>query len=287
MGKISRKLANRFRKSRKLTERLGRQVREETGPVAKDVKSIQQLIEEEGHDALHAAYVAAQNITSFFAEAVSVFDEFDGYCEVVGSAQDEYMPGGPPISPLTNSYFTTWAFFDVRFGPDLETIGTCLMDLADIVEMDPFMVETLRRLQDSRMGIYEHCGWDGSRVCLRELVTGDEFECCVPAGYEGKQGELWFIRLCPPLGDLFDYHLAFTTPYVLTEANKSDWTAYLKKWMMQIDSDDERAALDEFLKYGRDARSWSEYIFLGYHHHRPDAIFLAGLPDVKDSLPHA
>ena len=74
MGKISQKLANRFRKSRKLTERLGRQVREEAGPVAKDVKSIQQLIEEEGHDPLHAAYVAAQNITSFFAEAVSEFD---------------------------------------------------------------------------------------------------------------------------------------------------------------------------------------------------------------------
>ena len=285
MGKISRKLANRFRKSRKLTERLGRQVREETGPVAKDVKSIQQLIEEEGQDPLHAAYVAAQNITSFFAEAVSVFDEFDGYCEVVVSAQDEYMPGGPPMSPLTNSYFTTWAFFDVCFGPDQETIGTCLLDLADILKIDPFIVETLQRLQDSRMGIYEHSGWDGSRLCLRELVTDDEFECCIPTGYRGKQGELWYVRLCPPLGDLFDYHLAFTTPYVLTGSNKSDWTAYLKKSILQ--ADDERTALDESLKYGNDPRSWSEYIFLSYHHHQHEAIFLTGLPDVKDSLPHA
>ena len=285
MGKISRKLAKHFRQTRNLVEKLGRQVQEEAGPVAKDVKSIQQLIEQEGHDPLHAAYVSAQNITSFFAEAVSVFDEFDDYCEIVGSAQDEYMPGGPPMSPLTNSYFTTWAFFDVRFGPDQETIGTCLLDLADILEIDPFMVETLQRLQDSRMGIYEHSGWDGSRLCLRELVTDDEFECCIPTGYQGKQGELWYVRLCPPLGDLFDYHLAFTTPYMLTGANKSDWTAYLKKSVLQ--ADDERAALDEFLKYGNDPRSWSEYIFLGYHHHQHDAIFLTGLPDVKDSLPHA
>ena len=189
MGKISRKLAKRFRQTRNLVEKLGRQVQEEAGPVAKDVKSIQQLIEQEGHDPLHAAYVSAQNITSFFAESVSVFDEFGDYCEIVGSAQDEYMPGGPPISPLTNSYFTTWAFFDVRFGPNQETIGTCLLDLADILEIDPFTVETLQRLQDSRMGIYEHCGWDGSRVCLRELVTGDEFECCIPADYQGKQDE--------------------------------------------------------------------------------------------------
>jgi hypothetical protein len=287
MGKISRKLANRFRKSRRLAEQLRRQAKLEAAPIAKDVKSVQHLIEEEGHDPLHAAYVSAQNLASFFAESVSVFDEFDDYCEIVGSAQDEYMPGGPPMSPLTNSYFTTWAFFDVRFGPDQETIGSCLLDLAEMLEMDPFMVETLRRLQDSRMGIYEHCGWVGSSVCLRELVTGDEFECCVPAGYRGKRGELWYVRCCPPLGDLFDYHLAFTTPYVLTEASTSDWTAYLKKSMLQTDSDDERAALDEILKYGHDPRSWSEYIFLGYHHHQHEAIFLAGLPDVKNSLPHA
>ena len=58
------------------------------------------------------------------------------------------------------------------------------------------------------MGIYEHSSSVGSWVCLRELVTGNEFECCVPAGYRGKQGELWYVRCCPPLGDLFDYHLA-------------------------------------------------------------------------------
>ena len=74
---------------------------------------------------------------------------------------------------------------------------------------------------------------------------------------------------------------------MLTEASKSDWTAFLKKSILQSDSDDQRSALDEFLKYGHDPRSWSEFIFLGYHHHRPDAVFLAGLPDVKDSLPHA
>ena len=287
MGIISRKLIGRFRRNHRLSERLGRQMRAEAGPIARDVKSIQQLIEEEGHDPLHAAYVATQNITSLFAESVSEFDEFDDYCEIVGSAQDEYMPGGPPMSPLTSSYFTTWAFFDVRFGPDQETTGTCLLDSAELLEIDPYMAETLQKLQDSRMGIYEHCGWNGSRVYLRELVTGAEFECCVPAGYRGKQGELWYVRCCPPLGDLFDYHLAFTTPYVLTGANKSDWTAYLKKSILQIAADNESAAIDELLKYGQDPRSWSEYIFQGYHHHQHEAIFLAGLPDVKDSLPHA
>ena len=47
------------------------------------------------------------------------------------------------------------------------------------------------------------------------------------------------------------------------------------------------------MKYGKAAksrradRSWSEFVFQAYHHHQNDAIFLAGLPDVKGSRPNA
>src|SRR2546423_13156765 len=156
MGVISKKLAARFRKSRRQRDDLRRQAAADFARVPRDVKGVEALVRS-GHDPLHAAYVAAQNFTSFFAEAVSQFPEFDPYRRVVGPAQDEYLPGGPPMSPLTMSCFTTWAFFDVRFGPDGETIGTCLLDVADLPELDPFMAETVRRLQGSRMGVYEQC----------------------------------------------------------------------------------------------------------------------------------
>ena len=157
------------------------------------------------------------------------------------------------MSPLTRSYFTTWAFFDVRFGPERETIGTCLLDVADLLGMDPFMAETIRRFQGSRMGIYEHSGTEGGRCRLRELVTEDECTCHVASGYRGKPGELWYVRLCPPLLDLVDYHVAFTTPYVLIGTTKADWTAYLKKSM--LGSADTRKALHEFMKFGKAAKS--------------------------------
>ncbi len=54
---------------------------------------------------------------------------------------------------------------------------------------------------------------------------------------------------------------------------------------------DTKKALHEFMKFGNAAksrradRSWSEFVFQAYHHHQNDAIFLAGLPDVKDSRP--
>jgi hypothetical protein len=32
---------------------------------------------------------------------------------------------------------------------------------------------------------------------------------------------------------------------------------------------------------------WNEYIFLAYVNHRTDATFMAGIPDIRESLPHA
>ena len=287
MGQASRKLANRFRHSRRGNQGFRQQANQDAVRIPTDVKNIQHLVEHEGYDPLHAAYISAQNLLSFFAESVSTFEEFDAYCAIVGAAEDAYIPGGPPLSPITVSYFTTWALFDVRFGPDQETIGTCLLDVAELVGMDTRTLETVQNFQASRMGIYEHVGRVASRVRLRELVTGDTFECYVAAGYLGKEGELWYVRRCPPLRDLFNYHLIFTTPYVLTETSKADWTAYLNKSILETGRTDRRTALHEVLKYGREPRFWSEFIVLGYHHYQPDAIFLAGLPDVKGSLPHA
>jgi len=176
MGVISKKLASQFRKAKKQLGNLRRQVAADFGQVSRDVKTVQALVRS-GHDPLHAAYIAAQNFTSFFAEAVSQFSEFDSYCTIVGSAEDEYKPDAPPLSPLTTrSYFTTWAFFDVRFGPDGETIGTCLLDVADLLGLDSFMAETTRRFQESRMGIYAPSrpgrplwGWPWRRRCGRPL----------------------------------------------------------------------------------------------------------------------
>ena len=41
------------------------------------------------------------------------------------------------------------------------------------------------------------------------------------------------------------------------------------------------------MKYGPEIHYWNEFVFKAYHHHQQDAVFLAGIPDVKASLPHA
>jgi hypothetical protein len=284
MGAISKKLAARFGRPKSQRGYPRRQVTRDVFRAPKDVHTVDDLIRS-GYHPLLAAYAAAQNFTSFFAEAMSEFPELDPYCRIVAAAEEEYMPDGPPMSPLTRSYFTSWAFFDVRFGRDKETIGTCLLDLADVLGMDSFLTETIRRFQASRLGIYEHVGTDGPHVRLKELLTADEFTCHPASAYRGRAGELWYVRVCPPLLGQVDYHLAYGTPYVLM-ATKANWTAYLNRSLRGADAANTRVRLHEHLKFGKGPNYWNEFVFQAYHHHLSNAIFLAGLPDVKGSRPH-
>lgn len=250
-----------------------------------DMPSIEAWIRE-GMDPVHAAYAFVQHITSAFAEGVSQLPEMKAYARIVGAAEEEYMPSGPPMSPLTASFFTSWAFYDLRFD-GTDTLASCLIEANDVVCMNPDQLDALRKLADSRMGVYEQVGTDGPHVRLRELVTGDDYPCHVASGYRGRSGELWYVRLLPPLlPDLARYHIAFTTPYVLM-AGKADWTRFLQRSLMPPTSGDAREALHRFLKYGAGPNDWNEFVFQAYHHHQPDAIFLAGIPDRKATLPHA
>jgi hypothetical protein len=250
-----------------------------------DMPSIEAWIRE-GMDPVHAAYAFVQHITSAFAEGVSQLPEMKAYARIVGAAEEEYMPSGPPMSPLTASFFTTWAFYDLRFD-GTDTLASCLMEANDVVCMNPDQLDALKKLADSRMGVYEQVGTDGPHVRLRELVTGDDYTCHSASGYRGRSGELWYVRLLPPLlPDLARYHVAFTTPYVLM-AGKADWTQFLQRSLMPSRSGDERQALYRLLKYGSGPNYWNEFVFKAYYHHQPDAIFLAGIPDLEATLPHA
>ena len=277
MGPTSTKLKARFAK-------WANQYKQQTRKMAKSIPTIGDVpdlesLTKKGHDPLHSVYITVQNLTSVFAESVSGLPELKTYYKAIEAAEDEYLPQGPPMSPLTCSYFTAWAFFDFQFNRD-ETIGTCLLDLSDQLGMAPGMVEALRQYQQSRMGIYEHCGNLGGRIRLRELLTDAEFLCHNTSGYFGVPGELWYVRLYPPLGDV-DYHVTVTTPYILTQATKVDWTAYLNRAKLSLSSRDDGQRLYNLLKYGSWTRHWHEFVFAAYHHHQHEAIFLAVIPDVK------
>lgn len=274
--------------SRKLHDKLTKAAAPLDLPSAKlkgraDMPSIQKWISE-GMDPVHAAYAFVQQISSTFAEGVSRLPEMKKYAKIVGLAEDEYMPSGPPMSPLTVSFFTTWAFYDLRFD-GTDTLASCQSEANDVICMNPDQLDALKKMAASRMGVYEHVGMDGPHVRLRELVTDAEFTCHNASGYRGRLGELWYVRLLPPLlPDLAQYHIAFTTPYILM-ASKNDWLQFFGRALPDAGKDS--TALHRFFKYGPDMNYWNEFVFKAYHHHQTDAIFLAGIPDLKATLPRA
>ena len=133
-------------------------------------------------DPCHGIYALAENVASLMAESISGMREAKGYVRIVGDAEDEYMPSGPPMSPLTVSYFTMWAQFDVGFGSSRETMGSCILRIAPEFDCPSWLTDTVERMQQSRMGFFVHCGSDGEGFCCARSARGRLFPArCRPA----------------------------------------------------------------------------------------------------------
>jgi hypothetical protein len=128
---------------------------------------------------------------------------------VISDAEDEYLPSGPPMSPLTKSYFTNWAFFDLYTGINKETFGTVAIDMCRYLKVDGSLVTIFECMQNSRMGFYINEGFSGKFVRLKELVTENEIKVIIPSRYIGRKGEMVFARAFPRielrvLGRIYD-----------------------------------------------------------------------------------
>ncbi len=234
----------------------------------------------------HAAYACAQNQLSVMSEQLTALDEMARFVNIISMAEDEYMPSGPPMSPLTTSFFTCWALFDVCVGLAEETITTTAMAVGTAFGMHDELLRLMGLMQHSRMGIYVHEGAEGDSVVLRELVTGAVCRTIVPSGYRGRRGELWYVRVLPPPLPGSE-HVVFTTPYVLVETGQREWQAYFDRDLPDAPPEERIASYQRLMKYGPVRGYWSEFVFEAYVNHRTEVIFLTGLPDVAESRPHS
>jgi len=234
----------------------------------------------------HAVYVHAYNQLSVLTEQLTALDELARFVTIISAAEDDYLPVGPPMSPLTGSFFNLWASFDIALGLARETLGTTAIAVGTALGVHRELLRLFRLMQQSRMGVYLHEGADGDVVMLRELVTGTMCRAIVPAGYGGGAGELWYVRLLPPpLPD--SKHVAFTTPYVLLEPGETAWQEYFRRTLPEGGPRGRTPSYEQHMKYGPQRTYWTEFVFEAYVNHQVEAIFLAGLPDVADSRPHS
>jgi hypothetical protein len=240
-----------------------------------------------GFHPAHAVYVHAQNQVSVMSEQLTALKEMTQFTDLISKAEDEYLPSGPPMSPLTASFFTCWAFFDACLGPDEETIGTTTMTVGATFGMHEELVRVMGLMQESRMGVYVCEGTEENAAVLRELVTDRICRAIVPSGYRGRKGELWYVRVLPPPLPGLSEHVVFTTPYLLLAPGENEWQAYFRRTLSDAPLPDRIARYEHHMKFGPTRNYWTEFVFEAYVNHRTDVIFLAGLPDVPESRPHS
>ena len=248
-------------------------------------------------DPLHALYIYSQNHLSVLIEQISELSILDKLSDRYAKSSDEYMPSGPPMSPLTGSYFTCWGAFDLcTFGAKKETLCTIAIDFCKFINADHGQIEVFEEMQNSRMGIYKHNGVSGKYIHFQELITNKEIKAISSSGYMGQKGEIWLARIFPPLFNSFDYHVVFTTPYILGKLGndnsfvplvETDWVSFFERNLGKMGVQDLNTFYQALMKYGLNTNYWNEYIFLSYRNHSNDMILLEGFPDIPSSLPHA
>lgn len=235
----------------------------------------------------HAAYVYAQNQASVLVEQLVMLPGMERFVRIIDNAQEQYVPNGPPMSPLTSSFFTNWSMFDVAIGLGRETLGTIAMAVGKAFGMHHDLLRMIGLMQDSRMAVYVHEGFDDDKILLRELVTNQRCKAICPTGYRGRSGQLWYARVLPPPFTEMDVHVVFTTPYVLVTPDERGWQAYFDRTLPQQTPEKRLAAYEKHMKWGPARDYWTEFVFEAYVNHRHDVIFLSGLPDVPESRPHS
>jgi hypothetical protein len=237
-----------------------------------------------GFEPAHAVYVYTQNQVSIMSEELTALQELAPLDDILAKAEDAYTPSAPPMSPLTTSYFTCWAFFDACAGPANETVGTTILAIGAALGLHTELLRLVRLMQESRMGLYIHQGTEGELAILEDFITGEVCRTLVPAGYSGEKGELWYVRVLPPPIQGSSLHVAFTTPYIVLQPGPREWLAYVSRTFSGT------ASIGDYIdhmKYGPTREYWNEYVFEAYVNYRTEAIFLAGLPDVAESRPHS
>ena len=297
IGPIARKIITGLRKAstKKVVDLLEiREAKIYAEDLEKTVTSTKELAK---LDPLHGVYVFAQNKMSILMEQLGELRPLSKLADAYADAQDEYMPSGPPTSPLTKSYFTCWGFLDLCAGIKKETFGTVIIDVCKYLKVDSGLIKVFECMQNSRMGFYIHEGFSGKFIKLRELVTEKEITAIIPSGYAGRIGEMLLARIMPePFPELnYGYSVVFTTPYVISEmqgdrfmlASEEKWLSYFERSREKTKIEDKKSSYAALMKYGLNRHYWNEYIFEGYVNHTKEMILLAGFPDDPSSRPHS
>ena len=250
-----------------------------------------------------SAYVCA--VTYFMAVSIEMAKIKCGKAlrDEIEEGNDEYMPGYPPMSPVTDSVFYSRTFMTFRFGPESETAIEKIVQLLTHWKASVEAIDVMRRLSHSRMGIFETIDVMDQFITVRELLTEREFRLQTNTDHPATVGELRLCRVAVPVQNDEDCFFEITTPYILEGHFAEEWSKCL-----EAELPDGRGSKDPL--YGPDLEHpclpksetadllakmfeddlgpmpWFEFIMDGYSRYTAASITLSGIPNRLETLPH-
>lgn len=203
--------------------------------------------------------------------------------------QDEYMPSGPPMSPITKTFFRSWMTFDALINDKL-TLGLLFSRYIQEKKVMGYAVQAMNNLNDSFVSLYQVVGGDLKKTILWDLIEKREIEAAIPiydysvATYSPAIGEVWYARILPPLNEDEFVYTVLGTPLIFGNTTRDDWEGYLSRRIASKDTNSE--GLKKHLKRGDSFSYWLEFVFQAYSTHTREVIYAQGLPDIIESRPH-
>lgn len=254
-------------------------------------------VEEIDCDTVHMAYIYAQNELITLIEPLLKLRPLQKLSMMYSDMTRNFAQSSPPMGPLTISFFTSCASFDLTTsGAKRETMTSIAVDFCRSAGVDAGLIKLYEAMGNSRMGIYRHEGSEGEHVYLTELVTGRKIKAVTTTHYQGQLGELWFVRVLPPPYNLpeYDYWVIFNTPYVLIDSDQYNshgktveemWLSYFDRVLLATKNEDAIASYEELMKNGTRRHFWLDYVLLAYVKSEDHCIHLSGFPDLLESMP--
>lgn len=213
-------------------------------------------------EAMDPSFIIYMRMAEFLmmVSGLAVFDNsLKKMTNLIKRLEKKYLPGDA-ISNISESFFNFWKLLDLIINEKNETIAALAADLAHYFDDNSEgLCELINKASMSRMGIYVHCGAEEGLIKLREIVTDNIIHAICPTSYEGKVGEIWFVRIFPPVNEN-TYPIIMTTPYIILNSTEDDWLRFFSKKGIKKGFFDTDYKLLQFMKYGPRIDYWLKYV---------------------------
>lgn len=234
----------------------------------------------------HAQWIVTFKLLAPLAHSLLGTHALRKAADSLASAEQEYEPGGPPLSPIFDSVFTTWSLADMPMGPQRETLCSVVAETGAALGLPVPLIAAARTLAASRFGVYAVRDLGSSRVELTDVITAQRITVHVPNDLR-QRGRFWFTRLLPPLSGSSGDWVVWTTPYQLLDPRCEEaWRDYHERVAAGVPEPLRQRHIEMHYKAADKPRRWLDYIFYAYAGMTNEgAVVLLGVEDKPESLP--